>query len=141
VSALPDKPRHVVGTGFLVGKEELTNFLFDPSKPYSACRICGEVFQTELDRRIPPGHEPHNSLIARLGKLRRDEWRKTHHGTHTEQQHNMLALSGSFATPEAAQKLAQMGIIPISDMVLNDESEAALAEGSATPTEDAEGSR
>jgi hypothetical protein len=119
----------------------LVNFLFDPNQPYSACRICGEVFQTALDRRIPVGHEPSNSLVARLAKLKRDEWRRQHHGTHSAYQHRMLALSGATCTPEAAQRLSSLGIIPISDMVLDDEVSEALAEANSTPTDDVEGSR
>jgi hypothetical protein len=41
--------------------------------------------------------------------------------------------------PQAAAKAISYGIVPVTDMVLNDEVEHALRVSSSTPTDDAEG--
>jgi predicted component of type VI protein secretion system len=72
-------------------------------------------------------------MVAALAKQNRDAWAKTHAYTHTVQEHRQLKLSGRTMTPEAANKLAAYGVIPIVDMVLSDEHSAALRESKAVP--------
>jgi hypothetical protein len=45
---------NLIGTGFAVGLSSLTNFEFKPDKPFRACLICGDVYQTEADRDNNP---------------------------------------------------------------------------------------
>jgi hypothetical protein len=119
---------NLIGSGFAVGLSSLTNFEFKPDKPFRACLICGDVYQTEADRDNNP-----------LGAIRRQAWADRHAQTHTDREHRMLMLSGNTMTPEAANKLAAYGVIPIADMVLSNEHEMALFESKAIPVNDAEG--
>jgi hypothetical protein len=50
----------------------------------------------------------------------------------------MLKISGLTMTPEAAHKLAAFGLIPISDMVLNEEVASALMESHPVPSSEVE---
>lgn len=126
----------IIARGFLINSPKDLNF--DPSKPNVSCLICGAVFQGPLDLRVPPGHEPENSLIARLAKLKRDEWAKKHALQHTEHEHMMHKLSGRFATPEAAQKLAALGTFSIIDLVIDDEITNVLGTARSIPIDEIE---
>lgn len=128
--------RDIIAQGYLFGRP--TNLNFNPNKPYVSCMLCGAVFQGPLDLRVPPNHEPENSLIARLAKNKRDEWAEEHATQHTEHEHMMYRLSGRFATPEAAQKLAALGTFSVLDLVIDDEVSNALAEAKAIPIDDVE---
>lgn len=119
---------NIIGTGFAVGLSSLTNFEFKPDKPFRACLICGDVFQSEDDRNNNP-----------LGAIKRQEWANRHAKTHTDKEHRMLMLSGNVMTPEASQKLAAYGVIPIANMITSEEHEIALLESKAIPVNDAEG--
>lgn len=109
---------------------------FNKDRPWVSCQLCGAVYQGPLDLRVPPGHLPENSMIAKLAQNRRNEWALKHSKTHSEHEHNMYRLSGRFATPEAAQKLAARGIMSIVDMVMDDEVENALKEGKPVPIDE-----
>jgi hypothetical protein len=124
-------------TGMMVGRIELTNFEFDPGFPYTYCRICGDIFQSQTDRRVPAGHLPENSLVAKLAQNLRNEWAIAHARTHPDHVHNALRESGLTLTPEAAQRLAPFGIVPITDMVMDAEVREALATAPRAPTNDA----
>lgn len=133
----------LVGHGLTLGLETLTGFKFDPHSPYSGCRICGELFQADADRR-PLGY----ILIWRLnleGVLEknlenRKQWSLHHAKQHPASAHRQLALSGRWCTPEAAHKFAAFGIISIIDLAVDQEVAAALKESSPIPTDDVEGS-
>lgn len=112
----------------------LLGLLFDPNCPYTGCRICGAVYQSEFDRAV--GDFEHNMLALSLRK----EWSVSHAKRHSDKEHLNLAYSGRWCTPEAAKKFASYGIIAVSDMVLSLEHEQALLESSSVPFEDAEGS-
>lgn len=118
----------------MVGSSHLPGLLFDPNCPYTGCRVCGEVFQSTLDRRDNLDYEQKH-LAMQYRKL----WSQKHAKTHSEQEHLNLAMSGMWCNPEAAQKLASFGIIALSDMVLYDESEMALKEAKSIPIDDVEG--
>jgi hypothetical protein len=129
-----------IATGFLFGIPDGLNFTTE--KPYTACRLCGAVFQGPLDLKVPPGHEPENSMIARLAKLKRDDWARTHaRREHTQNEHDDLKRSGRFATPIAAGRLSAMGIFSIIDMVTDDEVASALKEAKAIPDREVENGR
>jgi hypothetical protein len=118
----------LIATGFLFGRNELTGFNFDPSKPYAGCRICGKVYQ-------PPFAES-NDVSTELAL---NLWRGSHNKTHSEMQHKLLIASGRTFTPEAAQRLSQYGIIDLGGLVIDDEVSHALRVVNARPTDDAEG--
>lgn len=118
----------VSSAGLLEGME------FDPSFTHAGCGICGEVFQSHLDRlQAPTVGEFNRALDMRL------EWRIRHARMHSSTEHRQLRLSGLFALPEAAKKLASYGIIPLTDTVRHDESVHALAESPRAPVNDAQG--
>jgi hypothetical protein len=102
-----------------------SDYKLNTDRPYCGCLLCGEVFQSSIDLNVPPGHEPSNSLIARLAYDRRLRWR---------QEHQCLPHApcrkrpGTFATPEAAQVLAALGIFSLIDLVMDDEVSSALSE-------------
>jgi hypothetical protein len=125
----PSKP-YLLATGAAVGLNSLVGLLFEPSRPYTACRICGKVYQSALDRAL--GNCP-------TTLEQRKSWSHQHARSHSSTQHRQLASSGLQFTPEAANALAAFGIVPLSDMVLNDEVESAMAESKAKPFNDAEG--
>lgn len=131
---LRTRAKHVIATGFAFGLP--SELAFDVDKPYAGCLICGQVYQGPLDLKVPPNHTPDNSMIARLAKLKRDDWSRKHAATHTEHEHRMHRLSGRFATPEAAQALSAMGIFSVIDLIVDDEVSNALGEAKAMPTKE-----
>ena len=140
--------RHIVLFGGTIGLDALTGLRFIPHRPYSGCRICGEVFQSEADRfpsdvfQANPREfdfDPTNVDLYALGM--RKEWSHRHARTHSQRMHEALEASGLWATPEAAQKLASYGVIDLSDTILTDEHSDALMESSPIPVDDAEGGR
>jgi hypothetical protein len=52
-------------------------------------------------------------------------WALAHNRTHPDWERRQLALSGRFLSPEATQALVPFGLIPISDLVMDGENEAA----------------
>jgi len=130
----------LVGTGFTSGLKTLPGLQFDPEFPYTACLLCGEVYQSVIDRKVPAGATPINSLLAKVAKERRDVWARSHAAQeHTTREHTQLALSGRTMTPEAAFTLAAFGLIPLIDMVIDEEVSDALARSNAIPNVDAQG--
>lgn len=116
-----DRKRYVIATGFAFSEPDVN---FDANKPFRACLLCGRVFQ--------PSDEV-NTVERREG------WAVTHaKRCHTEREHHLLYLSGLTMTPEAAHKLAAFGLIPVSDMVLNEEAASALMESHPTPEREVE---
>jgi hypothetical protein len=135
---LRTRAKHVIASGFAFGLPK--DQRFNINKPYTGCLICGAVFQGPLDLRVPPGHEPQNSLIAKLAQLKRKEWAEAHSKTHSDHERRMHRLSGRFATPEASQMLAAQGVFSVIDLVVDDEVSSALAEAKAIPIREIEGS-
>ena len=126
---LDDYP-HLYAVGLLVGKPD--GMIFEPDKSFVGCLICGSVYQSSLDR------EPHTPQDIIDATLKRQQWQRKHRTTHTEAEHRQLLLSKRFCTPEAAQRLASLGVVAISDMVLSEEHEHALAIANSTPSDDVE---
>jgi hypothetical protein len=102
--------------GFIIGAP--ADLMFNPARPYVGCRLCGRVFQGTPERN--------------------KEWRRTHNKLHSEKEHKLLALSGRWATPEAAQRLAPYGIFNLKDLVLDNEVADALRSAPRLPTEGAD---
>lgn len=130
----PLRSSHVVIVGGMVGADALTGLKFDPSKPHAGCGICGEVFQSDLDRlEAPELYDRDRAFNAR------QEWRIKHSRSHPDYMHEQLRKSGMFALPEAATKLAAFGIIPLTDTVRHVEVVDALFEAPRAPSDDAQG--
>jgi hypothetical protein len=115
-----------LGLGFLIGRSALVNFKFDPQYPYAACRICGEAFQSDKNR-----------LGSQEGLL---EWRINHNKLHADREHVQLIKSGRKFTPDAAHKLAALGIIDFDAILADPEMASAYAEAPRAPVNDVEGS-
>lgn len=118
-----------------MGSSSLPGLLFEPDCPYTGCRICGDVYQSDLDRLKMPTTDD-----LAVAVLQRKEWSQRHAKSHSDREHLLLAYSGRWCTPEAAHKLASFGVIALSDMVLSDEHEEALLQSKAVPINDSEGS-
>lgn len=110
------RPRYVLGTGFALSEPDAD---FDANKPSRACLLCGAVFQS-------------------TDAIERQLWAEKHKKTHTQFEHDLLAMSGLVMTAQAAHRLAAYGIIPLSDMVTNEEVEAALLEAPSQMTKEVE---
>lgn len=126
-----------------VGHKSLINFKFVLSAPWSACRICGSVYQSDLDRlayELMMNNDPDYLPTYEESKRLRDDWRTKHERAfHTSREIARLNESGNAVTAEAANNLAPYGIIPIGDVVLLDEIDQALLEAPRAPLNDAEG--
>ena len=72
------------------------------------------------------------------GAKERQEWANKHAKTHSEREHLDLRASGLLVTPEAAEKLVPYGIIPVQDIVMNEESAHAALQAARAPSDDAE---
>jgi len=116
----------------MVGAEALTGFKFVTNKDHSACRICGEVYQSDLDRLDDP--TPQQAYQA--FELR-TAWRIKHDRKHTDAQRRELQQSGLSMLPAAAERLAPFGIIPLTDTVRTDETVHALRSAKRAPSDDA----
>lgn len=136
----------IVAHGLAVGLDSTDGLLFDATKPYRYCRICGVVYQTERDRN-PPERKVDIRGVRDLEHVlwqadvyeRQIRWSVKHAGTHTNSEHELLAMSGLYMMPEAAEKLSAFGIISIRDLVMDDETSDALRKASPIPTNDVEG--
>lgn len=109
--------------------------LFMPDRDYTYCRICGQVFQPELNR-VP--QEDYTQEVILAAEIKRRKWSQNHATQHTSAEHRQLALSGRHCTPEALEKLVPFGIIPVSDIVMDDESRHAGLTARRMPTDDVE---
>lgn len=108
---------------------------FNPHASFTGCQICGEVFQSELDRKTYLGYaSPAEQIQATVQRRNWSQWHASH--SHTQKEHDMLAASGRFCTPEAAMKLAPLGIVTMSDNVFSVEHEQAQAEAPRTPVDE-----
>ena len=132
--------------------------LFNPHAPFSACRLCGALYQTDDDRTVRnymqsgriTEHYNHltkesyftgDSSATRLldeSTERRQRWRRLHEWRyHTQNEIDNFAKTGFALTPEAAHKLAPYGIVPTGNM--HEEIVDALATAPRAPINDAEG--
>ena len=118
--------------GAAVGLSQITNLKFDIGRPYTYCRICGSLYQSDSDRSAVTDEEKY------IASEKRRNWSIKHSKDHLDIEHIMLLKSGLWVTPEAQIKLASFGVISVQDMVFNDEIEAALKESKPIPDNDAE---
>jgi len=130
--------RQVIFQGSIVGRDQLTNLEFNPTFFFSGCLICGEVYQTDEDRNPPTVDDPEYGPFLINQKERHMAWRNKENNRHPERVHRQLAISGQFCTPEAAMKLAPLGLFSLTDIVMSDEIQAALKEAPRAPSTDAQ---
>ena len=118
---------HVVPPGL----NEAIGEYFNPRAAFSGCCICGAVFQSELDRKVFYGYATPGEQVS--ATVQRRNW-SNHHANkqHTQKEHDDLAASGRFCTPEAAHKLAPYGIVTLSDS-FNEENRLAQEEAKRLP--------
>jgi hypothetical protein len=93
---------------------------FDAFAEYTGCFLCGAVFQSPQDRAyyvlLCDPSIPNEKLmqLKAIADRRRDEWRTKHsENEHTQAEHEELARSRDLMTPEAAMKLAPLGMFPL----------------------------
>lgn len=139
-------------TGAAIGLDEKTlpGLVFDITGEYVCCLICGDVYQSELDRAIIkvrsnyPLVSKYDQEILDIelprklaeAKSKRDLWAYNHRRKHSEKAHLDLRRSGRFCTPEAALKLSPLGIIPLEP---SNEMAHAMFEAPRAPQNDVEG--
>lgn len=97
--------------------------IFDPSYPYSYCRICGEMFQTKALRKPVTRleqYDPVNAPRDSIAKCNiRRAWALKHDTKHTQREHEYYSRGGTrYFSPEAAAALSRYGIFPVSELVL-----------------------
>jgi hypothetical protein len=139
-NSYPVAPFVVKGAAF--GLEELEGLKFMIDREFTACLICGDVFQSAYDRHPLEkisGFLPNLQAVALFAASLRKEWSHKHAKEHPERVHQALRDSGRFYTPEAAIKLAAFGIISAADLAMDDEVNDALRQSSPIPTDDAQG--
>lgn len=132
-------------TNAQLGLIDLPGLTFDPEASFTGCLICGQVYQSKLDRKIRQIRDtPQNPLNVYLESYLhnalqlRKNWDLHHSKTHTEKEHDALRASGAFCTPEAAIKLTPLGVFSV-DHDLTGEVAHAMAEAPRKPTDDVEG--
>lgn len=134
---------YVTGAALGLNAKTLPGLVFDIDACYTGCLICGEVYQSRLDRkvrRIKDGEMPnllnkYESYVY-LAKELRQRWTVEHAKTHTDQEHAQLKASGAFCTPEAALKLTPLGIFPLDDA---SDATIAMLEAPRAPLDDVQG--
>lgn len=109
---------------------------FNPRAAFTGCCICGVTFQSELDRKVFAGYATPAEQVQ--ATVQRRNWSQ-HHASHahTQKEHDELAASGRFCTPEAAYKLAPYGVVTLSDSYYED-SRQAQEEAPRLPTSEPE---
>jgi hypothetical protein len=118
------------------GLQQEMNETFNPRAAFTGCCICGQTFQSPLDRKVYHGYaSPAEEVQA---TVQRRNWSQ-HHASkmHTQKEHDMLAASGRFCTPEAAHKLAPLGVVTLTDS-FHEENRAAQEEAPRLPVEEPE---
>jgi hypothetical protein len=77
--------------------------------------------------------DPDLKLAAHLETL---EWRRYHNTKHSEKAHRTFRATGRTMTPEAANKLAPFGLVPIEDALTSEEHACALFDAPRAPVDD-----
>lgn len=125
--------------------------------PWSACRLCGVIYQSDLDRlsyeylqdgRLKEVVDPftkesiftgdeHATRLLDDATDRRRRWRELHERRyHTDQEIESLQKTGFAFTPQAAHRLAPFGITPLGNA--HEEIVDALFTAPRAPVDDVE---
>lgn len=120
---------------------QLEGYRFHPLAEYAGCRLCGVVFQSDLDRefyqRYKIGLGSNYADLYLRAKDKRTKWRILHHRRyHTEEEIEEFTKTGFALTPEAAHKLAPFGFAPMGN--LHEDITSAMLEAPRTPDNDCE---
>jgi hypothetical protein len=95
---------------------------FRADREYTFCRMCGDLYQPEEERVADHLY----TWVLQQESIRKQKlWREAHNKTHPDWRHRQFTASGRFLSPEATYRLVPYGIIPLSDLVLDNESEHA----------------
>lgn len=119
--------------GGMIGKPD--EIVFNPARDYTFCRVCGTIYQPELNRVPLDDYTPGVQAAAR--RLRQ-EWSHKHARLHTSAEHRQLHLSGRALTPEAQFRLAAFGVVAVTDLSLDAENAAAGLAAPRLPNNDVE---
>lgn len=127
---------------------------FNPEAPYSGCRLCGALYQSALDREAKRllemgvlyeivddvfGGPTYAVKVLDDANARRERWRTLHERRyHDEEEIAALQVTGNAFTPEAANKLAPFGIIPLGSGYDDKDVAAALLDAPRAPLDDPE---
>lgn len=129
---------HIILDHSIVGISA-TTLSIRKDREFAACRICGAIFQSWLNtNRVSDEEYAADPEIELAAAIETKEWRRQHNLKHSEATHRQFRESGLTFTPEAAHKLAPFGLVPIGDMVYQDEIAQALAEAPRAPVDDVE---
>ena len=109
------------------------SFFYMSDRPARHCGICGESYQPELAR--VPDYLNNPEVVTAVGLLL-DEWAFFHNRKHSPSEHLALKAKNLLMTPEAASKLIPLGIYPVSDMIIDEESAQSALEAPRAPTDD-----
>ena len=109
-----------------------------PERPARHCRICGTTFQPALART---NEYPVDTEVQWAVEILLQEWALNHNKKHPQKQGEQLRSTGRFLTPEAAERLIPLGIIPLQDLAMDDESSHAGRLAPRAPINDVEGSK
>ena len=117
----------------IVGGTALTNFTFRKDRPWAGCQICGEVFQPKFNMEADEYafHADLNKKLAAEDEI--TDWREKHNKTHTAKEHIDLRRSGMTFTPEAARRMAPLGVVPVVDALQYEEIAQAMKEAPRAP--------
>jgi len=120
--------------------QSATTLTIRKDREFAACRICGAIFQPWLNTDTSDQEYALNPEIALAASIEIQQWRNKHNLKHSSKEHLALAHSGLTMTPEAANRLAPFGLVPLADVEgrYGDEIVQALAEAPRAPTDDVE---
>lgn len=115
--------------------QSLTTLTIRKDREFAACRICGAIYQSTINKETPDrAYTPLKEWIAHGQTLR---WREDHNRNHPEKVHLAFRASGLTLTPWAAHRLAPFGLVPIADAT-DPEVAMAMLEAPRAPVDDAE---
>jgi hypothetical protein len=133
VAHLTHKPTERIIVHQPIGLDSLGS-TFNAEAPFSACRLCGVLYQSEADleqynmwvtyerfsrsviEEYPEAFKRYKVLEEKAFE-RRIRWRVAHYKRyHTDAEVDSLIATGFAFTPEATYKLTSYGIFPIGNM-------------------------
>lgn len=136
----PYKPAEQLLLSTPIGLDTLGS-VFKVEAPFAACRLCGAIYQSSLDRRAYSMHLVGDEdwlVIYQDATVKRTRWRELHtRRYHTQDEIDLLQRLGWALMPQAAHKLAPYGITPLGNM--HEEIIDALVTAPRAPLDDPEG--
>lgn len=118
----------------IVGQEQ-TSLSFRKDRRYAGCRLCGVLFQPRAAIETPD--DRYTLALQVRVEAEIADWRKKHSRQHPDREHLSFSASNLTFTPEAANRLAPFGLVPIGDGE-DPEIAVALLEAPRAPVDDVE---